>query len=243
MPSRLEPVLDHNILDHNFFDQNVVYHNVVYDYHNPVQNVVYDDHFELSYAYLDYVGCRSRTVRRTRVRAARLPVRLCLRNHQPVLQPVLAGCALGHVHDHDQEYLDDQFVRHTVCDPVSDVQPRLRKFSASQRSVLVSSPLTPPPSSRRLDRMAARRTPSATPVSPSRQAKLSRREVTSITKRSRNRSTRPVRRTPNREQGGPRAGSAATLTRTTTNRAGSTSVATSSTLARRRRPSLVVTAS
>lgn len=142
MPSRLEPVLDHNILDHDvlvenvvfdynvvfdhdFFDQNVVYHNVVYDYHNLVQNVVYDDHFELSYAYLDYVGCRSRTVRRTRVRAARLPVRLCLRNHQPVLQPVFAGCALGYVHDHDQEYLDDQFVRHTVCDPVSDVQPRL----------------------------------------------------------------------------------------------------------------------
>lgn len=137
MPARLGPVLDHNVLvengvfDHDFFDQNVVYdhhnifdqnvlldHNVVYDYHNLVQNIVYDDHFELSYAHVDDVGCRSRTVWRTRVRAARLPGWLCLRHHQPVLQSMSAGGALGYVHDYDQEHVDD-FVRHTVRDPVS----------------------------------------------------------------------------------------------------------------------------
>lgn len=123
MPACLGLFLNHNVvLEHDYHVENVIFdYNVVNDHDVVVQDLVYYDHFELSYALGEYVGCRSRTVRRTRVRAARLPLWLRLRHHQPVLQPVFAGCALGYVHDHDQEYLDDQFVRHTVGDPVSDV--------------------------------------------------------------------------------------------------------------------------
>lgn len=125
MSACLGLVLDHNVVhDHNYLVENVNNdHNVV------VQDVVYDDHFEqLSYAFLEHTGCRSRAVRRTRIRAARLPLRLRLRHHQPVLQPMFASRALGDVHDHHQEHIDDEFVRYAVCDPVSGVQARLQRI-------------------------------------------------------------------------------------------------------------------
>jgi hypothetical protein len=128
MPACLGLVLDHDVvLDHNYLVENVVFddHNVL------VQDVVCDDHFELSYAFLEHAGCRSWAVRRTRVRAARLPLRLRLRHHQPVLQPMFAGRALGDLHDHDQEHVDDEFVRHTVGDPVSGLQQSLGESSTT----------------------------------------------------------------------------------------------------------------
>lgn len=143
MSACLGLVLDHNVVhDHNYLVENVINdHNVV------VQDVVYDDHFEqLSYAFLEHTGCRSRAVRRTRIRAARLPLRLRLRHHQPVLQPMFASRALGDVHDHHQEHIDDEFVRYAVCDPVSGVQARLREFFASTAAQVLVFPgpsLTP----------------------------------------------------------------------------------------------------
>lgn len=140
MPACLGLVLDHDVvLDHNYLVENVVFddHNVL------VQDVVCDDHFELSYAFLEHAGCRSWAVRRTRVRAARLPLRLRLRHHQPVLQPMFAGRALGDLHDHDQEHVDDEFVRHTVGDPVSGLQQsleRIRWLHAVHRQLRRSHP-------------------------------------------------------------------------------------------------------